>query len=112
MFSVFLTISRVGLSALLSQVISVWVSTEVKTGLVNKKEQIPKAQNQSLSQRQSKAEKNPVQVHNIYGRLDDAEEESDRCCTLHNVLDLYYHFFFNVFLEDKMQQVEVLGLVM
>jgi hypothetical protein len=34
MFSVFLTISRVGLSALLSQVMSVWVSTEVKTGLV------------------------------------------------------------------------------
>jgi hypothetical protein len=35
-----------------------------------------------------------------------------RCCTLNNVLDLYYHFFLNVFLEDKMQQVEVLGLVM
>ena len=33
-FSVFLIISRVGLSALLSQVMSVWVSTEVKTGLV------------------------------------------------------------------------------
>ena len=42
----------------------------------NKKEQKPKAQNRSLSQRQSKAEKNPVQVHNRYGRLDDAEEES------------------------------------
>ena len=33
-FSVFLTVSRVGFSALLSQVMSVWVSTEVKTGLV------------------------------------------------------------------------------
>jgi hypothetical protein len=33
-FSVFLTISRVGLSALLSHVMSVWVSTEVKTDLV------------------------------------------------------------------------------
>jgi hypothetical protein len=68
---------------------SVWVSTEVKTGLVtlaydfcsnssshqNKKEQKPKAQNRSLSQRQSKAEKDPVQVHNRYGRLDDACEE-------------------------------------
>ena len=41
----------------------------------NKKEQKPKAQNRSLSQRQRKAEKDPVQVHNIYGRLDDAEEE-------------------------------------
>ena len=33
-FFVFLTVSRVGLSALLIQVISVWVSTDVKTGLV------------------------------------------------------------------------------
>ena len=33
-FSVFLAISRLGLSALLSHVMSVWVSTEVKTDLV------------------------------------------------------------------------------
>jgi hypothetical protein len=45
--------------------------------LKNKKNQQPKAQNRSLSQRQSKAEKDPVQVHNRYGRLDDAEEESE-----------------------------------
>jgi hypothetical protein len=51
-------------------------STSSNSSHQNKKEQKPKAQNRSLSERQSKAEKDPVQVHNRYGRLDDAEEES------------------------------------
>lgn len=43
----------------------------------NKKEQRkPKAQNRSLSQKQGKAERDPVQVHNKYGHLDDSEDES------------------------------------
>jgi hypothetical protein len=51
-------------------------STSSNSSHQNKKEQKPKAQNRSLSEQQSKAEKDPVQVHNRYGRLDDAEEES------------------------------------
>ena len=39
-------------------------------------------------------------------RLQLAHPHLHRCCTLNNVLDLYYHFFLKVFLEDKMQQVE------